>query len=256
MKILVTLPTYNEAENIQPLMDAILALDGDLEVLVVDDDSPDGTWRLVEQRAGQDDRVHLLHRTAQRGRGSAGLAAFIYARDHGYDGAVEMDADFSHNPQTIPSLLEPIRSGQADVVVGSRLVAGGGETGRHPMRRLITLAANAYIRTMLKLPVRDCTTGFRTFNRRALEKISWDTMKAQGPEIVQEVLLQARRAGLRVVERPIIFEERRAGQSTFNLRIMRNSLAYVWRNRNRPGANAGNLVAKSQNREGKAKEEP
>jgi dolichol-phosphate mannosyltransferase len=233
MKTLVMLPTYNEAGNITPLMDELLALEGMLDVLVVDDNSPDGTWQIVAARAETDPRIHLIHRVNARGRGTAGIAAFKYARDNGYDAAVEMDADFSHHPRFIPSLLQPLQADQSDIVIGSRLVSGGGETGRHPARRLITLAANFYIRTMLKLIPRDCTTGFRTFNRRALNAIPWENLDARGPEIVQEVLLEARRAGLRVVERPIIFEERRAGTSTFNWRIMRRSLAYVWRNRNR-----------------------
>jgi dolichol-phosphate mannosyltransferase len=231
MKILATLPTYNEAGNIQPLVAELLATDERLEVLVVDDNSPDGTWQIVQDLALQEPRVHLLHRTAERGRGTAGIAAFTWARDNGYDAAVEMDADYSHHPRFIPSLLAPLESGEADIVVGSRLVAGGGETGRHPVRRWITLSANFYIRAMLRLPVRDCTTGYRTFNRRALERIPWEKLDARGPEIVQEVLLAARRGGLKIVERPILFEERRAGESTFNWRIMARSLGYVWRNR-------------------------
>lgn len=231
MKILVFLPTYNESGNIEPLMDAILALDPALDILVVDDDSPDGTWQLVEKRAAENPRIHLLHRKNTRGRGTAGLAAFAYAHDHGYDAAVEMDADFSHNPKFMPSLLEPIKTDEADIVLGSRLIEGGGEVGRHSLRRVVTLAANFYIRTLLKLRIRDCTTGYRVFNRRALEAIPWTKLSAPGPEVLQEILLAATNANLRITERPIIFEERRAGQSTFNYRIMINSIRYVWRNR-------------------------
>lgn len=233
MKIVAFLPTYNESGNIEPLMEELLALEPQVEVLVVDDNSPDGTWKLVAEKAKAEPRVHLIHRTDVRGRGSAGIAAFRYARDNGYEAAVEMDADYSHHPRFVPSLLEPVISGEADIVVGSRLIPGGGESGRHPMRRFITLAANAYIRTLLKLPVRDCTTGFRTFNKRALEVIPWERLQAEGPEILQEVLIEARRAGLRVVERPILFEERRAGVSTFSRKIMARSIKYVWRNRHR-----------------------
>ncbi len=233
MKTLVTLPTYNEAGNIRPLMDELLALDPAVEVLVVDDNSPDGTWELVTEKATQDERVHLIHRTEERGRGTAGLAAFRYARDNGYEAAVEMDADYSHHPRFIPSLLQPLKDGEADIVIGSRLVAGGGESGRHPARRIITLTANAYIRVMLRLPVKDCTTGFRTFNRHALEVIPWEKLDARGPEIVQEVLIEARRSDLRMVERPILFEERRAGESTFNSGVMVRSFKYVWKNRGR-----------------------
>ncbi len=231
MKTLVTLPTYDEAENIGPLVDELLSLDPLLEVLVVDDNSPDETWRIVAEKSRIDKRVHLIRRIHERGRGTAGLTAFKYARDNGYDAAVEMDADYSHHPRFVPSLLEPLRQGDADIVIGSRLVTGGGETGRHPLRRVITLAANSYIKMLLKLPVRDCTTGFRTLNRRALEAIPWELLDARGPEIVQEVLLEARRAGLKMVERPITFEERRAGVSTFNYKIMVRSFKYVWRKR-------------------------
>lgn len=233
MRILAMLPTYNEAGNIIPLLDELLALPPRLDALVVDDDSPDGTWRLAEERRDRDARVHVIRRTNERGRGTAGLAAFRFARDRGYDAAIEMDADFSHHPRFIPVLLEPVQAEQADVVIGSRLIPGGGETGRHPLRRAITLAANAYIRAMLRLPVKDCTSGFRVFSKRALAAIPWETMPAKGPEIVQDVLLEARRAGLRITERPIIFEERRAGASTFNWRIAARSLAFVWRSRNR-----------------------
>jgi len=233
MKILATLPTYNEAGNIEPLITELLALDPRIHVLVVDDDSPDGTWRIVEKMASGEARVHLIHRTNERGRGTAGLAAFCYARDEGYDAAIEMDADYSHHPRFVVSLLEPVLDGKADIVVGSRLVEGGGEVGRHPARKLITLAANCYIRMLLRLPVRDCTTGFRVFSRSALKQIPWEQLRARGPEIVQEVLIAAQKAGLRIVERPITFEERREGQSTFNWRIMRNSLKFVWENRAR-----------------------
>lgn len=233
MKILATLPTYNEAGNIRPLIDELLATNPQLHVLVVDDNSPDNTWRIVQQIAAENPRVHLIHRTHERGRGTAGIAAFIHARDQAYDIAIEMDADYSHHPRFIPSLIKPLHDDQADIVVGSRLIPGGGETGRHGARRLITLAANFYIRTFLQLPVRDCTTGYRTYNRRALQAIPWETLNATGPEIVQEVLLAARRANLRITERPILFEERRAGQSTFNWRIAVRSIRYVWRNRQR-----------------------
>ena len=233
MKTLAMLPTYNEIDNITPLLNELLALQENLDVLVIDDNSPDGTWKAVAERAATDPRIHLIHRTHQRGRGTAGIAGFTYARDNGYDAAIEMDADFSHAPRFIPSLLEPLKTSSADIVIGSRLIPGGGETGRHPLRGIITWAANLYIRTMLKLQPRDCTTGYRTFNRNALTTIPWEKLSAEGPEILQEVLIEARTANLRVTERPILFEERRAGQSTFNLNIMKRSLLYVWKNRNR-----------------------
>lgn len=233
MKIIATVPTWNESENIVPLTRELLAIGPEYEVLVIDDDSPDGTWRLVGEMATSDPRVHLLHRKGERGRGSAGIAGFVRARDMGADAVVEMDADFSHQPRFIPSLVEPVREGSADVVVGSRLIAGGGEQGRHAARRFITLGANFYIRTLLGFPVRDATSGFRVFGRKALEAIPWERVGARGPEIVQEVLVEAMNAGLRIAERPILFEERRAGKSSFNPRIMVRSLAYMLKLRGR-----------------------
>jgi len=228
MKIVVTLPTYNEADNIEPLIHELLSLGPEVEVVVIDDNSPDGTWRIVQSIATAQKRVHLIHRMNERGRGTAGLAGFIWARDSGADAMVEMDADFSHQPSLIPMLLKPVRNGDADVVVGSRLVAGGGEKGRHPARRFITLGANFYIRTVLGLKLRDCTSGFRVFGRKALETLPFERMTAKGPEIVQEIFWEGRKAGLRMIELPITFEERRAGESTFNAHIMLRSIRYVF----------------------------
>jgi len=234
-RTIAMLPTYNEAENIVPLIDAILALGPELEVLVVDDDSPDGTWRLVrdKKKAEANPRIHLLHRLTRRGRGLAGIAGFCEALRIGADAVVEMDADWSHDPRWIPALLE--KSRDADVVIGSRLVPGGGEQGRGAPRRWITQAANAYIRLMLGLPVRDATSGYRLFSRRCLEALPWDAMRSTGPEIVQEVLLAAHARGFKMVETPILFVDRRHGQSTFNGRTMLRSLKAVWRLHFEPG---------------------
>jgi dolichol-phosphate mannosyltransferase len=223
MRIVAVLPTYNEAENIVPLIDALLKTSRSMEVLVVDDNSPDGTWKIVGSMADNNPRIHLLHRTRERGRGSAGIAGFRRALELGADLVVEMDADWSHHPRFIRPLLRATR--RADMVIGSRLVAGGGETGRSRMRTLITKLANAYIRLMLGLRVRDCTSGYRVYRRWILERIEWDRVKSTGPAIVQEVLVAARAMGARVVEVPILFEERRAGQSTFNTKIMLAGLA-------------------------------
>jgi len=217
------LPTYNEAENIKPLVEEILALGPEYEALVVDDHSPDGTWRIVEEMAAVNRRVHLLHRTTDRGRGTAGAAGLREAVRLGADRVIEMDADFSHDPKFIPALVAAADS--ADVVIGSRLVKGGGETGRSFVRTLITFGANLYIRLVLGLPIRDCTSGFRVFRAEALRKMHLEKMTSRGPAIVQELLLAARRAGCRFAEVPILFQERRAGQSTFNFKIM---LAGLW----------------------------
>ncbi|MCX7013589.1 MAG: polyprenol monophosphomannose synthase [Candidatus Sumerlaeota bacterium] len=225
MRVMAMLPTYNEAENIRPLLTEILALGPEYEALVVDDHSPDGTWKIVEEMAQADPRVHLVHRTAERGRGSAGVAGLLEAARLGADLVVEMDADFSHHPRHIPDLVKAEE--RADVVVGSRLVKGGGERGRSLARRFITRFANLYIRLVLWLPVRDCTSGFRVFRRSALMAMGLERMTSNGPAIVQEILLGARRAGCRFAEVPILFEERRAGRSTFNAKIMLAGLLAV-----------------------------
>lgn len=218
MKIVATLPTYNEAGNIEPLVESLLATSRHMEVLVIDDDSPDGTWRRVEEMAARDARIHLLRRIGEKGRGSAGVAGFKMALELGADLIVEMDADWSHHPRFIRPLLTASR--RADVVVGSRLVPGGGETGRRGLRTLITLLANSYIRVLLGLPLQDCTSGFRVFRRWVLESVDWARVRSNGPAIVQEVLVAARALDARMAEVPILFEERRAGQSTFSFKIL------------------------------------
>jgi len=232
MKIVATLPTYNERGNIESLIAALLATSRELEVLVIDDDSPDGTWEAVEQIAKEDTRVHLLHRKGERGRGTAGVAGFRRALELGAELVVEMDADWSHHPRFIEPMIAA--ASDADVVIGSRLIHGGGESGRNPLRTYITLMANAYIRFMLSLPVRDCTSGYRVFHRWVLERIDWDRVEARGPAIVQEVLVASKAAGARIAEVPILFEERRAGSSSLNIRILLAGLAAQFRLRNRP----------------------
>ncbi|MBI1289888.1 glycosyltransferase [bacterium] len=232
MKIVATLPTYNESENLPSLIDALLKVSGALEVLVIDDNSPDGTWKLAAEMAEKNPRIHLLHRVNEKGRGSAGIAGFRRALDLGADLVVEMDADWSHNPRFLEPMLRAAE--KADVVIGSRLVKGGGETGRSKVRTLITQMANLYIKLLLGLPARDCTSGYRVFRRWVLERIDWDQVRSNGPAIVQEVLVAARAMKASIAEVPILFEERRAGTSTFNSKIMLAGLMAQWRLRFRP----------------------
>jgi len=237
MKIVVTLPTWNESGNIASLTEALLALESEepgweMYVLVIDDNSPDGTWKIVRDLGERTPRVHLLHRTQQKGRGHAGVAGFKEACRLGADWVVEMDADWSHHPRHIPEMMRQAARG-SDVVVGSRLMRGGGEVGRSPLRTLITGAANLYLRLMLGLPVKDCTTGYRLFRGELLRRIPWDRVEAGGPAIVQEVLLACRCLGARIDEVPIMFEPRRAGTSTFNWRIALAGITSAWRLRQR-----------------------
>jgi dolichol-phosphate mannosyltransferase len=222
MRAMAMVPTYNESGNIGRLIEAILAQGEDIGIVVVDDDSPDGTWRIVEEYSKKDPRVHLLRRIGRRGRGTAGIEGFQYAVRQGVEFVIEMDADFSHKPSYIPAFLKEM--GDCDLLIGSRMVKGGGETGRGPLRRWITKGANLYIRLILGLSFKDCTSGYRVFRRDVLETIGLDDLISTGPSIVQEVLYKAYRKGFRIKEYPIIFEDRTVGQSTFNSRIMRQSL--------------------------------
>lgn len=235
----VTLPTYNESGNIESLIRALLELRPDLGVVVIDDHSPDGTWKIVEGLEKElAPRVVLIHRTNEKGRGSAGVAGFRKAVELGARFVVEMDADWSHHPRFIAPMLAAAMDSsgapRADIVVGSRLVSGGGETGRSFVRTLITYAANFYIKIVLGLPIRDCTTGYRIFSRRMLERVDWPRVDSNGPAIVQEMLICCRALGGRMVEVPILFEPRRAGQSTFNARIALQGLTRVIKFRLRP----------------------
>lgn len=219
--VICTLPTYNEAENILPLARELLALGPRFQVLVIDDDSPDGTWRLVAEAAREEPRLRLLHRTADRGRGRAGRDGFLEALRLGADVVVEMDADFSHQPSYVPTLLERLeRPVPVGLVLGSRGVPGGRDAERGLLRRWLTLAANTYIRLLLGVRVRDCNSGFRVWRRSTLERIAVGETFARGPAIVQELLFKTARAGIPIAEVPIEFKNRAAGDSTLTLRTL------------------------------------
>lgn len=213
MKTIVTIPTYNEKENIKDLIKAIFALKiANLEVVVIDDDSADGTWRIVKGMKG----VHLILRKTNRGRGYAGKEGFKYALQNKADYIIEMDADFSHDPKYIPLFLEEIKN--KDVVIGSRLVKGGKDIGRGPIRMLITRLANFYIRAMLGLKVKDCNSGYRCFRSDVIRAIDPDKIKAHGPDIVQEVLFKVHLKRFRIKEIPIEFIDRKKGKSKLGIK--------------------------------------
>ena len=236
MKAMAMLPTYNEAPNIEPLLREILRQDPDIGAVVVDDNSPDGTAVIVERLRQEDPRVHLILRQEERGRGTAGIVGFRYAVKQGIPFIIEMDADFSHPPFYIPSFLTQMED--CDLLIGSRLAEGGGERGRHFLRKWITRLANAYIRLILGLPVRDCTSGYRVFRREVLEAIQLNEIMSRGPSVVEEVLYKAYKRGFRIKEVPYILEERKAGESTFNRKIMLDALKMMlkirWKYRNYP----------------------
>ncbi len=240
MRAMAMVPTYNEALNIENLLREILRQGTDIGAVVVDDNSPDGTASIVEKLRQEDPRVHLVLRMEERGRGTAGIVGFQYAVSQGADFVIEMDADFSHPPSYFPYFLSQMED--CDLLIGSRLLEGGGERGRSFLRRSISRLANAYIRRILNLPIRDCTSGYRVFRREVLEAIELDRMMSQGPSVVEEVLYKAYKRGYRIKEVPYIFEERRAGESTFNRKIMFNALKMMvqirWRYRNYPAQNS------------------
>lgn len=221
MKPAVMLPTYNEADNVRLIVQAILRVEPSATVVIVDDDSPDGTGRIADEMAMADERVRVVHRCENRGRGYAGAEGFRYCVAAGFDPVIEMDADFSHDPCHIPQLLDASKAW--DIVIGSRAVQGGGERGRGLARRLLTTCAAAYVKAMLGLRgIRDPTSGYRCFRRRVLAGIHLETLSSPGPGIVTEVLYRCRR--FRIREIPIVFRERERGASKFGLRAMWESL--------------------------------
>jgi dolichol-phosphate mannosyltransferase len=241
MRAMAMVPTYNEVFNIENLLREILKQGPDIGAVVVDDNSPDGTAAIVEKLRQEDPRVHLVLRLVERGRGTAGIVGFQYAVSQGVDFVIEMDADFSHPPSYLPYFLSQMED--CDLLIGSRLLEGGGERGRSFLRQAISRLANAYIHHILNLPIRDCTSGYRVFRREVLEAIDLDQMVSQGPSVVEEVLYKAYKRGFRIKEVPYIFEERQAGESTFNRKIMLNALRMMvkirWRYRNYPPAKLG-----------------
>lgn len=228
MNIVVTVPTYNEAQNIEALVTAILQQDPRIAVLVADDSSPDGTAEIVRAMEARDRRVRLLLRKTDRGRGRAGRDAFVQALAQGADLVFEMDADFSHDPRYLPALLAAIDAG-ADVAVGSRYVEGGGTRNWGLGRRLISRAGGRYARTVLGLDVRDMTAGFVCYRREALERIDLDAIKSNGYSFQIEMKYRAHLAGLRIAEVPIVFEDRRVGQSKMSRAIVAEALWMVWK---------------------------
>jgi dolichol-phosphate mannosyltransferase len=216
MNEFVTIPTYNESENIAKLIAAIRGIAPNIGIVVADDDSPDQTWKIVEEIARSDPRVFLLRRMEKKGRGWAGADAFRFALERGAEVVVEMDADFSHDPRYIPAFLQKID--WFDVVLGSRAVSGGQDMRPSALRKWITGISSLYARMVLGVPVRDCNSGFRCFRRRVLEAIDMGTVLSSGPSIVQELLYRAHLLGFSIVEIPIAFPERAAGQSNLNFR--------------------------------------
>lgn len=226
-RVLVVLPTYNEVDNLEWIVGLLHAEVPEVDVLVVDDGSPDGTGELADRLAAADDRVHVLHRRSKQGLGAAYLAGFRLALDRGYDVVAEMDADGSHQPAQLPDLLAALRG--ADLVIGSRWIPGGSVVNWPWRRRALSVAGNAYTRLLLGIPVRDATAGFRVFRRATLERLDLSGVRSQGYVFQADLAFRTLRAGLRVVEVPIEFVERVRGASKMTPRIAVESLLRITR---------------------------
>lgn len=227
-RALVIVPTYNERFNIARLIPAILAQDASLEVLVVDDGSPDGTGAIVDSIAANNPRVNVIHREGKLGLGTAYIAGFRWALERKYDLVFEMDADFSHNPERLPEFLEAIKG--ADLVLGSRYQNGHVNVVNWPMSRLfLSYAANVYARFVTGLPIFDTTGGFKCFRRNVLESLDLNAVKSNGYAFQIEMSFRAWKRGFRLFEIPIIFVDRTEGVSKMSKKIVREAVWMVWR---------------------------
>ena len=226
MKALVIIPTYNERDNIQKIVREVLSVSEHTEVLVVDDNSPDGTGKVADEMAKASHRVHALHRSGKLGLGSAYIEGFRYAMSNGYDYVFEMDADFSHDPKEIPNFLDAAL--KYDVVVGSRYV-GGVRILNWPIKRLmLSYGASMYTRMITGLKLIDCTSGFKCFRREVLESLDLDRIHSDGYSFQIEMSFLCQKKGFQLAEIPIVFTERKEGHSKMNRGIVFEALAVVW----------------------------
>ena len=225
MSTWVILPTYNEAANLAHMAESLAALPLELHVIVVDDASADGTGAIADALAARNPRLRVVHRSGERGLGTAYLAGFRDAMGQGAHELLTMDCDFSHDPAAVPRLVERLAS--ADVVIGSRYVRGGTIEGWPAHRRLVSKLANAFVHALFRLPAADCTSGFRLYRRQVVERIPWERVRSTGYSFLVETLFwAARQDGVRIAEVPICFRDRERGQSKLGWR----EAAYGFRN--------------------------
>ena len=222
---LIVIPTYNEIENLEQLVNEILAQNCGFDILVVDDNSPDGTGQLADSLSITVPEVNVMHRAGKLGLGTAYVEGFQWALEQGYEYVMEMDCDFSHHPRYLPSFLEKIKS--ADLVIGSRYVKDGGTLNWGVIRKLISGGGNAFARLMLRLRTHDCTGGYRCYRREMLKKIPWEEIKLRGYAFQVGSVFYVERVGGTVAEIPIIFEDRRVGQSKMSWKIVAEAFSYV-----------------------------
>jgi dolichol-phosphate mannosyltransferase len=228
VRTLIVTPTYNERDNIEGFLAAVRGALPEADILVVDDNSPDGTGKLVDEIAARDPHVRVKHRPGKMGLGTAYTEAFRQGLGEGYDRFFEMDADFSHDVKYLPDFVHALDDG-ADVVIGSRNIKGGNVEGWGVGRHFISKGGSLYARTILGLPVRDLTSGYKAFSRRALEAIGLDTINSNGYSFQIEMTYRAALRGMKVKEVPIVFVDRRAGQSKMSRKIFAEAVGVVWK---------------------------
>ncbi len=229
MLAMVVIPTYNERENIAAIVNAVLSQGEEFHVTIVDDNSPDGTGIIADQLVGQSRRVHVLHRPQKQGLGAAYVAGFTYALKAGADYIFEMDADFSHNPELLPNFIAAME--HADVVIGSRYINGLAVVNWSVKRLILSMSANLYARTITGLRLHDCTGGYKCFKREVLESIDISHVYANGYAFQVEMNYRAQCLGYRLIEIPIVFVDRLAGQSKMSTRIAREAFWHIFRMR-------------------------
>lgn len=227
-RVLVVTPTYNERDNLERFVSAVHEAQPEAHVLVVDDASPDGTGAIADRLAGSDPRVSVLHRSGKLGIGSAYIEGFRIGLREGYDVLVQMDTDLSHDPRYLADFLAALDAG-ADVVLGSRNIPGGGVEGWGPGRHLLSKGGSLYSRTILGLPLRDLTSGYKAWRREALEAIELGGVQSEGYSFQIEMTWRAVKRGFRVTEVPIVFVDRRAGKSKMSRQIFAEAVLMVWK---------------------------
>jgi dolichol-phosphate mannosyltransferase len=230
-KTLVTVATYNEIENLPRLVEEIFAQAPELHLLVIDDNSPDGTGDWCDRKAAEDPRVHCLHRAGKLGLGTATIAGMKYAIEHGYDQVLNMDADFSHHPRYLPALLAAMQSdqGPVDVAIGSRYTAGGGVEGWPLKRRLMSKGVNLYARSLLGLKPKDCSGAYRCYRTSLLSRVDFDVVRSRGYSFQEEILWHLKRLGARFAEVPITFADRERGLSKINSQEAWSAVRIIFR---------------------------
>ena len=228
MKTLIVTPTYNERENLPTFVAAVRGAAPEADVLIVDDNSPDGTGQIADDLAAKDPQVRVLHRAGKLGLGTAYATAFAQGHRDGYDRFFEMDADLSHDVRYLPAFFNALDDG-ADVVIGSRNIPGGGVEGWGPGRHFLSKGGSVYSRTILGLRVRDLTSGYKAYTRRAIEAIDLPNLSSNGYSFQIETTYRAVRKGMRVTEVPIVFVDRTAGHSKMSRRIFLEAIGVVWR---------------------------